>query len=176
MRKKIILLGDSITEAFPSGSVLKDYEIINKGISGDSTGGVYKRLSEDVVSLKPDFVFLLIGTNDFALGRNNDEIEAGIYKIVQSIKNSLHSAIIFSVSILPVRNLENRSNSRIIEVNRNIRKMAEELKINYFDLHSNFIEDKGMLRKKFTEDGLHLTSEAYRHWGELLAKLLSEIE
>lgn len=176
MMKKIILLGDSITEAFPADFFINEFEIVNKGISGDSTEGVYKRLPGDVISLKPDMVFLLIGTNDFAQGLSNGDITAGVFRILLSLKNALDTTIIVSVSILPVRDLENRSNARIIQVNNEIRNITEELNLKYFDLHSSFRDDTGKLRKEFTEDGLHLTADAYRFWGELLRKFVSNIE
>lgn len=171
--KKILLLGDSITEVFPPDLGPDGTVIINKGISGNNTEDVYNRLDE-VVSEKPDMVFLLIGTNDFAQGKSNMEIGENIFKILQKLKMSLPAAELFAVSILPVRDLDSRPNSRIIEVNKDLKKIAEKLDLNYFDLHFHFVDSSGKLKKEFTEDGLHLTRKAYLAWNEILKDFLSE--
>ncbi|MGQ0516039.1 GDSL-type esterase/lipase family protein, partial [Bacillus sp. D-CC] len=61
----VLFLGDSLTdfnewdEAFPG---IKTY---NRGISGDTTVGLIHRLNQ-VISLKPSKIFLMIGVNDLA--------------------------------------------------------------------------------------------------------------
>ena len=62
--EKIVFLGDSITEG---GGDWNNYfgtkNIVNRGISGDTTLGVLARLSE-ICFYKPISLFLLIGIND----------------------------------------------------------------------------------------------------------------
>ena len=175
MKNKIILLGDSITEVFPPDLIVfNDFIIINRGISGDNTEGVYKRLEKDVILESPLMVFVLIGTNDFAQGKKNSEIEENISKILTKLKISLNNAEIFAVSILPVRNIENRSNMRIIEVNNNIKRIAEETGVNYFNLFPHFVDESGRLKQEFTDDGLHLTSEAYKCWVKLMSDIIRD--
>ncbi|MDD6191385.1 MAG: GDSL-type esterase/lipase family protein [Firmicutes bacterium] len=83
MRKKIIFIGNSIVAGYPWSkgksfvSVfrkgLKDlplspsvgFDVINKGINGDTTAGILGRFSEDVLDASPDIVFIMTGTNDF---------------------------------------------------------------------------------------------------------------
>ena len=62
----VVFLGDSITQGWgPSlASSFPDLKVANRGISGDTTRGVLIRLQEDVLSLHPSAVVLLIGTND----------------------------------------------------------------------------------------------------------------
>jgi lysophospholipase L1-like esterase len=68
----IVFLGDSITEAFPFDVLLKDYQIVNKGVSGDRTDVVLARLDKDVIQLKPSAVFVLVGINDIASFYSNE--------------------------------------------------------------------------------------------------------
>lgn len=91
MRKKIIFIGNSIVAGYPWGKsksftgvlrrILKDgdgdpagppafakstgFDIINKGVNGDTTAGISARFDADVLSHKPDIVFYLTGANDF---------------------------------------------------------------------------------------------------------------
>ena len=99
---KIICLGDSHTYGLGisrsdiwtkvSGGML-GAEIINKGISGDTTGGMLSRLDKDVFSLKPDAVFLMGGTNDLIAGADLGVVQANIMSIVH---------IIYYNNILPI--------------------------------------------------------------------------
>jgi len=76
---RIIFFGDSITELgiHPGGYIdrmrkaLKDqpsaetiYQLIGSGISGNKVYDLYLRLDDDVISQKPDMVFIYVGVND----------------------------------------------------------------------------------------------------------------
>lgn len=83
---KILFFGDSITDAgrdrsdasngrFGAGYVAQvagrlfersytDYEVINRGISGNRIVDLYARAKEDLWNLEPDVVSILIGVND----------------------------------------------------------------------------------------------------------------
>lgn len=91
MRKKIVFIGNSIVAGYPWGKsksftgvlrrILKDgdgdpagppafakstgFDIINKGVNGDTTAGIAARFGEDVLRHDPDIVFFLTGANDF---------------------------------------------------------------------------------------------------------------
>lgn len=74
MKKKIVCIGNSITNGFPfkrSQSfpslirAARDFEVINKGNNGETTAEVLARFHKDVIDHKPDLVTILTGTNDF---------------------------------------------------------------------------------------------------------------
>jgi len=54
-------LGSILGQTYPG----QQYRVINAGINGDTSAGVLKRLSRDVVGKNPDLVIVAIGTNDF---------------------------------------------------------------------------------------------------------------
>lgn len=87
--KKILFMGDSITDcsrgkgpsekdprlnlgngyaSFVAGRMGLDhpgeYEFVNRGISGNRIVDVYGRTRRDIISLKPDYMSILIGVND----------------------------------------------------------------------------------------------------------------
>ena len=86
--KKIVFFGDSITDAgrirdksskevkrFGNGYVFlieaelakkypTEYQIVNRGISGDRIVDLYARIKEDVYVEKPDYLSILVGVND----------------------------------------------------------------------------------------------------------------
>src|SRR5215469_2048183 len=57
---RIIFLGNSITQFGDWKKLLNDSTVINRGIGGDITFGVLKRL-DDVIKRQPSKLFLLIG-------------------------------------------------------------------------------------------------------------------
>ncbi len=82
--KKILFQGDSITDCGRSREVLTDvgngypylvrahyglekpgqFEIMNRGISGNRSVDVYARIKADIINLKPDYLSILMGVND----------------------------------------------------------------------------------------------------------------
>ena len=172
--KKIIFLGDSITEGFDLKHYFPDLNIVNKGIYGDNTDGVLARLHKDVIELNPDVIFLLIGTNDFACGKSNNMLIENLKKILTIIKSNLPAAAVYHSSILPVRGLDNRNNKDIKEVNNEMRTFCDATGITYFDLFPQFLNSNLEMAEIYSEDGLHLTKEGYDKWAELLTPVVEQ--
>lgn len=71
---RIVCMGDSLTygygvkraAAWPAlvSHMLEDVEIINRGISGDTTSGMMSRFEKDVLEKNPQTMFLMGGSND----------------------------------------------------------------------------------------------------------------
>ncbi len=67
----IIFFGDSLTQGtFGTGFVDKiaaafpAHRFLNQGVNGDTTLNLYRRVSRDVIDLRPDGVFIMVGIND----------------------------------------------------------------------------------------------------------------
>ena len=85
--ERVVFLGDSITHGgryvgnlqlfwdarHPGSNVI----LMCAGVSGDTAGGGFSRLSWDVLSRKPDRVFVLFGMNDVARGAEWSHTQAG---------------------------------------------------------------------------------------------------
>ena len=71
---RIVCMGDSLTygygvkraAAWPAlvSHMLEDVEMVNRGISGDTTSGMMSRFEKDVLGEKPQMMFLMGGSND----------------------------------------------------------------------------------------------------------------
>ena len=75
-------------------------------------------------------------------------------------------AQIYLQSILPVskdRERDYGTNTKIMEANSSIRRIAGERHCTYIDLHSLYIND-GKMPDSLTEDGIHLCDKAYDRW------------
>ena len=93
---KVLALGDSLTagwglpaeSAFPvqlQGALARDVEIINAGISGDTTAGGLARL-ERALKAKPDAVILELGTNDALQGVDPAVTRANLEAILKRLE------------------------------------------------------------------------------------------
>ena len=169
---QILFLGDSITDWCDFEELLPDMRIINRGIAGDTTSGVLRRLDE-VISLRPSKLFLLIGTNDIANGAGIAEIAKNIRQIISRLHNGTPSTKIYVQSIFPTRYNASRPNTSIQELNAELKAIASETKCIYIDLYPLLLED-GMLGEKYTIDGLHLTGLAMSKWIEFVKPCLTE--
>jgi len=64
---RVVFFGDSLTELWGSRIPgLQADDVINRGISGQTTAQMLVRYKSDVLNLKPRVVHLLMGTNDVA--------------------------------------------------------------------------------------------------------------
>ncbi len=61
---RVILFGDSRIYQWNPLPLIKNIEIINRGINGQTTGQAILRIQNDVINLNPDLVIIELGIND----------------------------------------------------------------------------------------------------------------
>lgn len=168
-KRRIIFLGNSITQMGNWKELLHDTTVVNRGIAGDITFGVLKRL-DDVVIRQPSRLFLLIGINDIGKDIPDAVIAANIRKIIRRIAAGSPDTKIYVQSILPVNptvaNFPQHydKNDHVITTNALIARVALEENVSYIDLHALFRDREGLLDARYTGDGLHLTPPGYEKW------------
>ena len=179
--QNVVLLGDSITEGFETAKYFPGRRILNRGIGADVIGnsmpvddprGVLQRLDNSVFNCAATDVFILIGINDLNTGRTVESMEAGYRELLKRLWEREPSLRIHVQSVLPTRGMHAKQNAPVASFNEKLKAMADEYKCNWIDLHALMRDEKGELKAEFTNDGLHLTEEAYRLWrGEVLKAL-----
>jgi lysophospholipase L1-like esterase len=170
---RILLIGDSITEGFNTDIFLPELNITNKGVSGDSTQETIERIASDWFKPEPHFIFICIGTNDFARGRDDDFILKGIKSIIDKIGSHTRKSKIVLTSIFPTRNNQDRPNKRIVNINDKLQHLTFNKNILFFNLNEHFSDREGELINEFTDDGLHLNNDAYKYWAIQLFEFIS---
>ena len=160
-KKKILFLGASITQGRVSKSYVKileeklgtkQYKFINQGVAGYESYNVLKKLDK-AIKTKPDFVILLVGTNDVLsslnprlsqLSRKLKQIphepnpgnySNNITSIIKSLKKETNSII--AIISLPVvgENLDSVENKTITDYNARLRKISESENVVYLPVH-----------------------------------------
>jgi lysophospholipase L1-like esterase len=174
VKKKIMMVGNSITEGGDWKKLLGDSTVINRGISGDVTFGVLNRM-EDIVKRKPSKLFLLIGINDLSRNTPDEVILKNLFSIVNKIRGGSRKTKIFVQSILPLNeSFQNfptafrRKGPHLATINAELMRSAHRMKFQYIDLHAEFLDKEGNMDAKYATDGLHLNMLGYQHWVSIL--------
>lgn len=175
----ILFVGNSITDGAEWFELFGNPKVKNRGISGDTTYGVYDRIST-LLKGYPKKIFLLIGINNVPQGESADTIAYGIHKIVDKIKLESPTTRIYLQSVLPVNpdlNMFQGHTSRwemIPDINKAIEKVAKREGVKYIDLYSHFVNSEGKMDVKYTNDGLHLLGQGYLLWRDIVKPYVNE--
>lgn len=161
----IVFLGNSMTAYGNWHEFFAEKPIKNRGIAGDVTEGILKRL-KPIIDGKPSKIFLMIGVNDL-LFHKPEKALSYYSEIVSNLKENLPETQLILQSLLPV-NGEVKSmpikNAEILQMNEGIKTIASKEQLIFVDLHSKFLDSKGRLREELTTDGIHLDAPGYVIW------------
>lgn len=178
---RIVMMGDSITQAWP----MNDPEFfsgkpwINKGIGGQTTAQMLQRFRTDVITLKPQIVIIMGGTNDIAgnsgpitLQMTMDNI-AAMAKLAKTNKIKPVLCSVLPADVIPWKKSANPAD-KIITLNQMIKAYANKHKIPYIDYYPVMAEGKA-LKKEYTGDGVHPNKKGYRAMAPVLKQALSDV-
>jgi len=176
---QIVFLGDSITEGFAVNNFLSsNLELYNRGIGGDTTGGILKRLESNVLAIQPAIIVLLIGINDIHSGVEVSEIVENLTEILDKIHTELPQCKVYIQSIYPTSNQVYGFLSgfwdKIAECNALYQNVAEVYGYEYIDVHSSLLLGDE-LNRDLSGDGLHLNDAGYAIVSALLAENIEEL-
>ena len=182
----IICFGDSLTAGFqsptpdcpdfletPYGRYLKDRllgraRVHVSGICGEVTAEMVRRFERDVLDHRPEWVVILGGTND--LGMDCQPAEIIRHLIAMYTQAAAAGVRPVAVTVPSIRGFDDHI-ARRRELNALIAGQCAARALPCVDLFTATAEpETGRLEKKYSNDGLHLTTAGY----ELLARLLYE--
>lgn len=175
----IVFLGNSLTNGCEWHELLGLPNVLNRGISGDTTGDIARRL-HTVTDHKPAKIFLLTGANDVSHDLSADSIAADILALVDRIRTETPDTKLYLQSLLPINNSYSRykrmigKEQVIVDTNRIIAEGAALRGIPFINLYPLFCDSEGNLRADLTNDGLHLLGPAYLIWKEAVMPYLQE--
>lgn len=161
----IAFLGDSITHQARWDLIFPDIATRNFGIGGERSEHLLLRL-DPLISIRPEKVFLLIGSNDIAAARRIEDIAADVEAIVERLQAALPGCPIHLQTVMP---RARKMVERIRALNLRYQQIAARRGIGFIDLFPALDDGKGMLKKEFTYDAIHLTGAGYEVWRQLLA-------
>jgi alpha-galactosidase len=168
--RRVVFLGDSITDGWNLAKFFPGKPYINRGIGGQVTTQMLVRFSADVVALHPKAVVILAGTNDLGGGlqvESTGQIEAN-YRAMAQLAESNGIKPIFT-ALTPVNNytdnartmLDNHDPRIMAEINDWLAEFCAEHHYGFIDYGPALRDSKGLLAAQFTSDGLHPNEAAY---------------
>lgn len=186
---KYIALGDSLTYGFGASNykgtfsyilsqkLLKKYkkvEVINLAVCGASVDNLLHKQLPQAIKQKPDFITVLIGTNDVHSFANIKKFKDSLENIISQLKKSTDAQILIinipylisAYMTFPPYNMF--MDSRIKKFNRVIQETASLKTVKYFDL---YIQTKDYFKKGsnlYSSDWFHPSSKGYILWGNLI--------
>jgi len=166
----VTMLQNKLQEEFPD-----EYQVLNKGIRGDTAQGVFNRLHGDVISLQPSIVIVAIGTNDtygFAgvniPARNSVDYRAIMDKIFNELTQNLPDTSVFIMGMTtPLKKYidiagldwavpfqQEFLDTQFEEYNNVLKDLVQKYRYFYVDIRSKWPKDiEGSW--EFYSDGIH---------------------
>ena len=178
-----LFIGDSLTQGFQadtSGISNASYAAyIGAGprtfIEGTVTNinGETVEPIDEILAANPKKVYILLGTN--AMVALTDEAFLEYYaRFLDFLVPQLPEDTVYYIEAIPPvtqakASDENFTLERIQGVNEQLAQLAYQYGMHYLDLYSVLCGEDGYLRTEYAaDDGLHLNSEGYSAWRELL--------
>ena len=179
----IVFLGDSLTQRYPLADFYPNMPIYNRGIDGDTTEGLLKRLDVSVFALQPSIVVLQIGTNDLQVAELPPEATIeNIQLIISKIKEGLPNVKILLVSLYPVNETPDKLIEKIVvgpRTNKDLMWMNSHLKtldqVEFIDVYPSLCDATGNLEMRYTKEGLHLSLNGYAQVTEKIKPVLEKV-
>jgi lysophospholipase L1-like esterase len=169
----IVFLGDSITDGGAWEELLPGVPLKNRGINADDTLGVLRRL-DDILRAQPLAIFLLIGTNDLPWWtyRKDEDILKTYSQILDRCKELSPDTRVFVQSLLPRAKTYAK---RVKRMNAGLEKLAASHGFTFVNLYPAYVDAEGALQAELTNDNLHLMSEGYTRWVNIIQPYIEEL-
>ncbi len=167
--KRVIFMGDSITDIWKLADSFPGKPYVNRGISGQTTPQMLVRMFPDVIDLKPAAMILLAGTNDIAHNTGPSTltmVEENIQAMTELAQ--AHGIKVILCSVTPISDYgrapqtTQRPPADILKINAWMKDYAAKANAIFADYYSAIVDAKGMLREGFSMDGLHPNTEGYK--------------
>lgn len=188
-KTRIVMFGESrcgMWGAYPATN-WGDLEIINRGIGGETTPQIIRRLEDDVLSLSPDVVILQMGDNDLKTmavlpGTREETIELTYSNITAMAKTLSDQGIqVIITTIFPPAPIEllrtplwsDEVNESIDLVNQRLMKF-EYPRVTTADCDAILREGK-YIKPEFSRDTLHLKAAGYHALNEGLETIIKRV-
>ncbi|MFN9720474.1 MAG: GDSL-type esterase/lipase family protein [Planctomycetota bacterium] len=177
-QQAVVFLGDSITQGWGDDfqGRFPGLKAANRGISGDTTRGMLIRLREDVLSLNPSAVVMLMGTNDLEEQASSQDIATNVRLIIDALKKHDASLPIILCQVFPSSESKKRPSNRIREINQLCGDAVRgDAQVTVLDTWTLFANEQGDARLEEMPDLLHLNETGYGKWAAALRPVLATL-
>jgi lysophospholipase L1-like esterase len=165
--RRVVYFGDSITElwALHDPDFFAD-DVINRGISGQTTLQMLGRFRADVIDLKPRVVHIIAGTNDVAGNTGPTSVDRIVANLATMIELArLHGVRVVLGSQLPCARYQFQPHLEAIaplaELNRRLRALVADAGLEFVDYFTPLADAHAGFDPRYSDDGLHPGAAGY---------------
>ncbi|WP_059018256.1 SGNH/GDSL hydrolase family protein [Vibrio coralliirubri] len=167
----LVMFGDSITEWAPWADIFRDISMVNRGLAGDTTTGMLRRI-DTTLNVKPKLVCFMAGINDLAQGYDVDHIYQNYIDMLKVWQEN--DIRILVQSTLYVGSKLQGLNPPVELLNRKLSEYCSQQGIAFLDVNS-VLSPNQLLSNEYSCDDLHLNAKAYQVWAEVLQPTMEEL-
>ncbi|MCD7796502.1 MAG: GDSL-type esterase/lipase family protein [Clostridiales bacterium] len=129
---------------------------------------------QKVIDAKPCRVYIMLGMNEVRW-RSLDDVSASYKKMIDTIKKKSPYTDIVLLAMTPVTKSKASKSPNFKKVgayNKNLKKIAKENDVAYYDFTSEFVTSDGYLKSSYcgSADGIHWNINTYREFGKLITE------
>ncbi len=160
-KRWVSIVGENLKAKFGDGKVFNNY---NAGIGGTGSDLGLMRIESDVISKKPDMVFIEFAVNDFGSEKGLSQMES-IVKTLQTMEPTPYIMFVFTTTKALTGT----------DYQKYHRQVADYYGIPYVDLDAAAKRD-GKDLDKILGDGVHPNDEGYVYYADVISKDLEKPE
>ena len=183
--KRVVFLGDSITDLWKLEESFPGKPYVNRGIGGQTTPQMLVRMFPDVIDLKPAAIVILAGTNDIAQNTGPETatmVQENLMAVTELAQK--HGIKVILCAVTPISDYAlmpsdwdpppspeathpkliqsvQRPPAQILQLNIWIKSYAASVGAVYADYFSVVVDGSGMLKESLSHDGLHPNPQGY---------------
>lgn len=188
-KPRIVLIGDSRIAQWPAADLSGRFEIINRGIGGETAAQLVKRFDADALALDPDLILVQAGMNDLVAAslmdaKQSAAVQAGTGDALVQLAKRAQAAgrpVLLTTIIPPARPDFIRRPiwsaslpDLAADVNADLKKVRLPENLRVIDLSADLASRDGkMLNDDYRLDTLHLNEAGYQR---LTQALLPHVE
>lgn len=166
----VAFIGDSLTDGYDVQKYYPEFNVANRGIGGDTTFGVEKRLQVSLYDLQPKVVVMLIGANNPGTMFENYE------NILISFRDNLPNSEIVLISLTSMGGTWGKNNHLAAYNNVKIKALAEKYGYHFVDVYTPLLNQEiDEIYPEYTTDGGHLTPLGYEVMTSQIKPVLNSI-
>jgi len=172
---EIVFIGSSLVDGCEWSELFQNPKVKNRGIGGDKSEGVLRRMDE-IVKSRPAKIFIMIGCNDLSQGILLDSILNNYRGIFDKIISLSPITKIYVQSLIPINiklSKEYSSNEKVQTFNSRLKNLCIDKQITFIDLYSHFIDSENNLNMQYSFDGHHLSGKGYLVWKSVIEKYVN---
>jgi len=169
--KATIFFGDSNIGRWDLISCFPGKPFLNRGIGGETTSGLLRRLETDLIQLGPESAVFLCGINDFVLTKGGADFRTLGKLCSDNLREAVHLANRAGIEVylssllpygLPGKEDDFRLAGEICSINSDLQGYCAATPTHYLNFHAALSAPNGIFHSDCSDDGIHPNKRGFQ--------------